>query len=374
MTSLICSASSRCETIHARGVTSLPEVFAYDLRVVRSIAWAGYTLLLYDYILTLRDEATYIWPTRWSIVKSIYMFNRYGNLLGLAILCAHINGFLYLNTKSFCARATMGTGISMYVSLTSIHVLILLRAWAVWARARKILMTLICMFVLYFVASSSLLIWEMLQLTDEAFPLADVTHTCIAFVSRSSWVLWLPGLALECSMLTVTMWKLPQFRQGIHIMSPLARTLYRDGVIYFICALFCNLFVTIVWARDGQTPLIMLWNVFGVAIINVAGQRLVLDLRRVHQHELSSTDIHEIVNFGVIDLDLTSRPDLSETTTPEVRASRRTVRSSRWAFGRQEAGISGTMEMHPIAGRGRGRGRNADDVSFSIGTRGEVDR
>lgn len=118
----------------------------------------------------------------------------------------------------------------------------------------------------------------------------------------------------------------------------------------------------------------MLWNVFGVAIINVAGQRLVLDLRRVHQHELSSTDIHEIVNFGVIDLDLTSRPDLSETTTPEVRASRRTVRSSRWAFGRQEAGISGTMEMHPIAGRGRGRGRNADNVSFSIGTRGEVDR
>ena len=68
--------------------------------VFSSIAWAGYTLLLYDYILTLRDEATYIWPTRWSIVKSIYMFNRYGNLLGLAILCAHINGFLYLNTKS----------------------------------------------------------------------------------------------------------------------------------------------------------------------------------------------------------------------------------------------------------------------------------
>ncbi|KAG8742328.1 hypothetical protein FRC12_015394 [Ceratobasidium sp. 428] len=47
------------------------------VRASRYLSAAGYVLLLYDYLLTLPDEVRLIWPTSWSLVKVLFLINRY---------------------------------------------------------------------------------------------------------------------------------------------------------------------------------------------------------------------------------------------------------------------------------------------------------
>lgn len=44
--------------------------FFVDLWMRRTFVAAGYSLLLYDYFLTLAEEAKYIWNAPWTPVKS----------------------------------------------------------------------------------------------------------------------------------------------------------------------------------------------------------------------------------------------------------------------------------------------------------------
>ena len=39
----------------------------------RLISVAGTTIWVYDYALTVSDEYAIIWPTKWSLVKVLYM-------------------------------------------------------------------------------------------------------------------------------------------------------------------------------------------------------------------------------------------------------------------------------------------------------------
>ncbi len=47
------------------------------LRVTRYLIVASFTLGFYDYFLTLPQEQAYVWKSRPSVVRSIYLFVRY---------------------------------------------------------------------------------------------------------------------------------------------------------------------------------------------------------------------------------------------------------------------------------------------------------
>ncbi|KIO03526.1 hypothetical protein M404DRAFT_624673 [Pisolithus tinctorius Marx 270] len=66
----------------------------YDVALQRAAVVAGYSLLLYDYFLTLSDEVEYIWNTPRTLVKFIYLANRYIVLLGQTVLCIQVTAHL----------------------------------------------------------------------------------------------------------------------------------------------------------------------------------------------------------------------------------------------------------------------------------------
>ena len=73
-------------------------------------------------------QVKYIWPTRWSAVKMIYVANRYGNLAILAIANAQILGIWYEYTPSV-SRPTITS--SRYVAGPGV---ILNIVWGYWAQ------------------------------------------------------------------------------------------------------------------------------------------------------------------------------------------------------------------------------------------------
>ncbi|OJA15230.1 hypothetical protein AZE42_07984 [Rhizopogon vesiculosus] len=81
----------------------------------------------------------------------MFLFNRYGNLLGQTFIRLEEAGLLTNNSQSFCGKFTLITAIYMLMCTESIHVLVLLRGRAIWGTGRRTTRIFICSYTIYFV-------------------------------------------------------------------------------------------------------------------------------------------------------------------------------------------------------------------------------
>ncbi|KAF9000227.1 hypothetical protein BDQ17DRAFT_683281 [Cyathus striatus] len=155
--------------------------FMHDLAVTRYVAVAGCVLLFYDWLITLDDEITYIWPSRWSSTKAIFLLNRYVNLgLQLAVE-VHLIGLTPVKSHSTCVSYIVGYGITVFISLASIHVLVLLRTWIVWQRRRAVTVLLGVIYTLYALVCVGLIIHA--AITASATFIFDINGSCTTFTA-----------------------------------------------------------------------------------------------------------------------------------------------------------------------------------------------
>ncbi|KAI0375966.1 hypothetical protein BV20DRAFT_960051 [Pilatotrama ljubarskyi] len=277
--------------VAARDLYTLDAQYIEDLYFARALNLAGYVILVYECLVTFPDEVQYIWPTRWSIVKVIYLFNRYGNIAFLALADLQLLGIWWDSSPSFCFDVTLVMSFVQLLSFALIHILVLLRAWATWGRQKRMLTVLGTLFGVYACVCIAMLIYGLMDGGEDAFPLSSITKTCISILPPHAWILWVPSLILECATFVLTMVSIRQFNVHRHFRehSTIVQVICRDGVIYFLVTLFSNSFNILVWARDSDRPLNMLSSSFTLCLMIVAGQRLVLDLRKVTDHDGLST-------------------------------------------------------------------------------------
>ncbi|KAI0737698.1 hypothetical protein C8Q80DRAFT_1055307, partial [Daedaleopsis nitida] len=316
----------------ARGFSTIDDQYLQDLFVARACVISGYAIFVYELFAAIPDEVEYIWPTRWSTVKVIYILNRYGNLVFLTVGMLQNMGQWRDDAPSFCYRSTLAISLVQLASFSSVHILVLLRAWATWGRHIKILIVLIVLFIAYATVSGALTIYAVVSIGPHSYPFADVIGTCltpvpcdpdceIAFnyhrviatnsVSRTSpqWVVFLPSMILEFAIFALTMVSLRQYRFDFSTArrSPIARVIARDGIIYFLVSVFNSVInmLLLPWRPHqsnltAQRPLNMVANSFTLSVVIVAGQRLVLDLRKVStSDELSTTRVGREVNRAI---------------------------------------------------------------------------
>ncbi|OJA16357.1 hypothetical protein AZE42_07818 [Rhizopogon vesiculosus] len=117
--------------------------FAQDLWVRSAFAAAGHTFLIYDYFLTLNDEISYIWNSPWTVVKVLFLVNRYGNLVVQTYIRLEEAGLLAHNSESFCLSFALLTSYFLILSSASIHILVLMRASAIWGTRKRVTQILI---------------------------------------------------------------------------------------------------------------------------------------------------------------------------------------------------------------------------------------
>ncbi|KAG1812821.1 uncharacterized protein BJ212DRAFT_1368322 [Suillus subaureus] len=111
--------------------------FLYEIWVRKALSAAGHTVLIYDYLLTFDDEISYIWNAPWTVVKVLFLINRYGDLAGQTLIRLEEVGILTNNSQLFCQRFDIITTYFMILSSESIHILVLIRAWAIWGARRN---------------------------------------------------------------------------------------------------------------------------------------------------------------------------------------------------------------------------------------------
>ncbi|KIM31597.1 hypothetical protein M408DRAFT_6720 [Serendipita vermifera MAFF 305830] len=253
------------------------------LNVSRLVGVAGATLWLYDYLLTFPTELERIWPTKWNLVKVLFLMNkdlqtRYVPVPYTALLmsCWCLNSpSARFQTNPSLARPTW---IRIFRTMT-------LRVRALYAGHRWINWALYSAFAVT-------------QITTVVFAL-------YSFISTYSSIKYSPTLRLCLAdmpifarpvyfMLVAHYWRLSRAIAPVQ-PTPLLMALYRDGVLYFAAA-----FTLQIWA--GLMVVLLdptfwyLTMALDLSLTSTFISRMVLHLNQVafQVRKETSTTLHHI--------------------------------------------------------------------------------
>lgn len=274
----------------------LAQTFFSDFRVTRYATCAGCALVWWDWLITIEDEVTHIWPTKWTTTKIIFLTNRYLNLLLQPAVALHLAGLL--PTNSLCRFYITAYSSVVFLSLASIHVLVVVRTWVVWGQRPWVTAVLVAAYIIYAMTCLPLIIYSFTDYHEK--PINSIDGTCVTFARERSTILWIISLALEYAcfgLIIANVWlhrkrTEPAFRR----LSPIRRKICISAIV-FVLYTSLNYTVNIVlWTEYGNRPFNMIAVTLMYCLSNVAGQRFVLDLRKLNldRHILSQLPTHRL--------------------------------------------------------------------------------
>jgi len=263
-------------SLNTTAVTTISEplrVLAADEAVVNFVTLIGLAALLYDHALTFGDEVSYIWCGRKTLVSVIFLYNRYATPLILAIDIYETIA-LAGNTALFCKVWTAVQSYLTIVSFMSIHTIVAWRLYALHGGQKWIGRLLWIAGFIYFVSSTALITYYLIPVIQGLQP---VHHQCVSSIPTYLWTTWLPSVFFESFVFFLTVHAMLR-HEPQHSFSSLSVLLYRDGVLYFVAVTVCSLFSLLVWAL-APPAFLGLARYFALAAVNIAGSRLVLNLK-----------------------------------------------------------------------------------------------
>ncbi|GLB34220.1 hypothetical protein LshimejAT787_0111040 [Lyophyllum shimeji] len=258
--------------------------FFSEFFVTRCAACAGCALVWWEWLITLDDEVTHIWPTKWTATKIIFLVNRYINLLLQPAVAVHFAGFSPTTSAWVCRFYIIAYGSVVFLSLASIHALVVVRTWVVCGQRPWVTAVLVAAYIIYASSCLSLLIYSFAKIEEKHTRSTD--GVCISFVDERATVLWIISLGLEyaCFALIICNSWLhrkgtdPAFRQ----LSPIRRKICTAAKFFVLYTSVHYTVDIILWSIYGKRPYNMIAVTLMYCLTNVAGQRFVLDIRKLN--------------------------------------------------------------------------------------------
>ncbi|OBZ77824.1 hypothetical protein A0H81_02036 [Grifola frondosa] len=241
-----------------------------DGLAVNVMTLVGFTALVYNHLLTFVDEVDLVWRPRIGVVSSIFLINRYGVPLVLIVDLYESFG-LANNATLFCKAWTILQSYLTIASFMSIHAVVAWRLYAIYNGRRAVGRLLCAAGTVYAVSSTGITTACLIPIISELRP---YHHACVGTVPDYLWSIWLPSVVFESFLFVLTVNSLRRQRN----LTSLSLLLYRDGMLYFVAVTLCSLFSLLVWALAGPTFL-GLARYFALAMVNIAGARLILNLK-----------------------------------------------------------------------------------------------
>ncbi|KAG1738998.1 hypothetical protein EDB19DRAFT_1712409 [Suillus lakei] len=270
-----------------------PEFF-YDLWVRKSFSTAGHTLLVYDYFLTFNDEIWYIWNAPWTVVKVMFLINRYGNIVGQTFIRLEEAGLLAHNSQLFCQRFALVTSYFMILSSESIHILVLMRAWAIWGTRRNVTKWLLGSYVSYVL----ILLGAATYGANDGTSIETVQHlnlakVCVVAMPEYVWICYVGSFILDAVIFVLTTRSLRRYSKDFQGLYPsnLLRSLVRDATCFFVLSIFNDAMIITSWTAYSDNPKFFLAKGFSSPLLSVAGQRLVLNLKGLQIRTYSTNEL-----------------------------------------------------------------------------------
>ncbi|KAJ7838556.1 hypothetical protein B0H13DRAFT_165384 [Mycena leptocephala] len=232
------------------------EPMPIDLQVVFYIKAGFLALLVYDSLLQINEEYLHVWKSRWTLIKSLYLWTRY-----IATFTTAFSGFI--------------------IGVTEL--ILMVRTYTLYERSKKLL---VFFFVLWF-SVGGVAAWAMVKWTSSpSFKSSDSGVLSCWFSDASrigiGLVCYLSLLVGETGLVLLTLGKV--FREFYHHKSGLLKSLYCDGV-WFYLAIWPSSIVTVLVLYFAPPGLNNLPDIPVLVMHSVLSCRLITHAREIAAEE-----------------------------------------------------------------------------------------
>ncbi|KAJ7638140.1 hypothetical protein B0H17DRAFT_1339435 [Mycena rosella] len=221
-----------------------------------------------------------VWGTRWNFSKIFYMCARYPPFIDVPLV------LWYALTPNIdikiCfpiyAAASWGT----FFGIATAEAILVLRTYALMGCNSRFLTVFVIQYVAIACTTIVVLTLFLKSLKFGAPPLPTVVGCQLVDGSLILVVAFILVLLNETILMVCTLWVgVKRFR---HTSNPLIKTLYRDGISYFVLLFLISAgnLAVLIW---GPLELVDLLNTFLRVMHSVLSTRIVLHVRAVHRDE-----------------------------------------------------------------------------------------
>jgi len=230
---------------------------ASDLRLISYVDVACLALLTYDTLLNVNMEYRYIWKSKWSFIKCLYLWSRYATFLDTTVA---VLSRLDMNIDSsscniFSKFNTIFAGFGIGIT----EIILMTRTYALYGRSKKLLV----FFMILWLSVGGVCTWAVISLTSSnPAPSAFIscvleTSSSVLLVSNVGLVCYISLLAGETVIVLLTIWK------GVRTFylagtasrsSHLIVSFYLDGIMFYLMMLL--IFIVVVVLQNVAPPML----------------------------------------------------------------------------------------------------------------------
>ncbi|KZT50838.1 hypothetical protein CALCODRAFT_504260 [Calocera cornea HHB12733] len=224
--------------------TSVDDVHA--IRAQQYVAIAGFCLMLYDIVITLDIEINLVWRAPMSVVKFLFLWNRYVTpCLYIFVVCT-MSGLL--NTPAnpnYCVEFFLIMLTSQAISVNGVGAaLMLLRVHALYNRSKGVLILLSTLLALELVSSVGVMAYGVMTV-QTGMSFNEAVHACISTHHlRWLWVVFLFMMLYDCVIFFLVFhktWSHAKTLKTMHAYPQLVGVLLFDAVGYFLVMMAAEL-------------------------------------------------------------------------------------------------------------------------------------
>ncbi|KAI1783215.1 hypothetical protein LXA43DRAFT_357012 [Ganoderma leucocontextum] len=232
---------------------------------------AALTLLTWDVLTTLDDEVKLIWRSQWTLPKVLYLFVRYFSLITL-ILDNIRNVFP-------CMPWLVSEILATLLVELAAQVIIILRVYAIYATKTRVLRVMLGGFAVQVTLMTVSLGISMPKIMAGFYcKAADLPAEMVLFSTAS--------IVYETFLFGLMMVEVTKGGKDDFGDATLMTVLVRDGTLAYVGIFSVMLLNTILFTM-APTTLVLIGFPWVLAIVGVAGSRLILNLRAKHATNIS---------------------------------------------------------------------------------------
>jgi len=235
------------------------------------------TLVIYDYVLTFRDEVELVWSTKWNIGKVLFVATRYPAFADTAMVLLHQFAVLSARQCGFIYRAIgwmLGAGIGVA------EIILTMRTIVIWRRSRVIMILLPLLLVCFWVPLLWFLNEALSSLVFAPPPREGLPGCFLASQKNILFVCFILIMGFETVILALTLIKaVGHFRQA---NSTLVLVLFRDGIMNYIYLFILSVInvIVLLTAHHGYSTLL---TALQRVMHSILSARILLHLRGVNR-------------------------------------------------------------------------------------------
>lgn len=239
------------------------------------------TLVLYDHVVTFRDEVEFIWAARKWLNKLIFVVNRYiveATLVGTTYVMLELRP----NLSDRVCKISLIPVVSSAIICTAVsHVMITLQVDAMWDFNKTITRAMLAGFAATYTAVLAFFIIAMVDLYSAVYFFAPVNTCLVSHSPRFANGIWISMVAFDVFVFGLVLMNAVNrpYRETSEVVS----NLNKDGVVFFTVILVIRAFNMIFSLKTGSSETFLvvyfMWAIFAIAVC-----RLILRIESVkHQ-------------------------------------------------------------------------------------------